>query len=236
MSANRRPKLSTLSPKFSTVSQKVLHPACGKFLSHPVLWKAVDEPPPFPHTPVDQIFLDFPNDFFSYPQIFPLLLLLLQNNLFLFSRRLEYSIFFSILSGAPPPNPGLLFVRTKSNQKPHREGTLSMGSLPYETPPPRRTQRGQRPLWIPPSIDGTYPEFLRILPWGRLLRNKLRQPPKETSIPLTGRQPKHRYPQNCRSDVKTKFSGRVVSTLIQTDWANKRGPGCPRRFLVTFYR
>ena len=39
-----------------------------------------------------------------------------------------------------------------------------MGSLPY-VPLPRDDTKGARPLWNPPSIDGTYPEFLWILPW-----------------------------------------------------------------------
>ena len=51
----------------------------------------------------------------------------------------------------------------KVGKSTHREGTLSMGSLPY-VPLPRDDTKGARPLWNPPSIDGTYPKFLWILP------------------------------------------------------------------------
>ena len=72
------------------------------------------------------------------------------------------------LSGVSPPDPDLLFPRRKSRQKgARREKPFRWGFSPV-TPSSATTQRGQSPLWNPPSIDGTYPKFLWMLPRVRL--------------------------------------------------------------------
>ena len=53
--------------------------------------------------------------------------------------------------GFQPRTPSYFLLVQKVTKNTHRGGTLSMGSLPYEPPPPRRHKRGTPvPLWIPP--------------------------------------------------------------------------------------
>ena len=58
----------------------------------------------------------------------------------------------------------------KVTKKPHREGTLSMGSRPEVTPPPHHTKGGKAPFGIP-RIDETYPKLFWILPRVRYKKN-----------------------------------------------------------------
>src|SRR5699024_2944307 len=94
-------------------------------------------------------------------------------------------------SGLPAPHPGLLFPRRKSRQKGARGGTLSMGSLPCGPHPRDDTKGGARP-----PLDSPASSILVLLFYGNsrgcITRRMFRQTPKETSISLTGRQPKHR--------------------------------------------
>ena len=82
-----------------------------------------------------------------------------------------FSRIAAILFGGPrgfhPRTPTYFSLVGKVGKSTHREGTLSTGSLPY-VPLPRDDSKGARPLWNPPSIDGTYPKFLWILPRIRL--------------------------------------------------------------------
>ena len=58
---------------------------------------------------------------------------------------------FRNLAGAPPPNPGSLFVRTKSDQKTAREEKPFRWGFSPVTPSSATTQRGApAPLWKPP--------------------------------------------------------------------------------------
>ena len=52
--------------------------------------------------------------------------------------------------GLRPRTPGYFSLAGKVPKRAHREGTLSMGSLPY-VPLPHDDTKGARPLWIPPS-------------------------------------------------------------------------------------
>ena len=62
-----------------------------------------------------------------------------------------YSPTLWALRGLRPRTPGYFLCGQKVTKKPHRGGTLSMGSLPY-VPLPHDDTKGARPLWIPPCI------------------------------------------------------------------------------------
>ena len=59
-----------------------------------------------------------------------------------------------IIWGLRPHTPGYFSLAGKVPKRAHREGTLSMGSLPYE-PHPRDDTKGACPLWNPPCIVGS---------------------------------------------------------------------------------
>ena len=53
--------------------------------------------------------------------------------------------------GLRPLAPAYFSLAGKVGKRAHREGTLSMGSLPY-VPHPRDDAKGARPLWNPPHM------------------------------------------------------------------------------------
>ena len=55
------------------------------------------------------------------------------------------------LRGLRPRTLGYFLCGQKVTKKPHRGGTLSMGSLPY-VPLPHDDTKGACPLWNPPCI------------------------------------------------------------------------------------
>ncbi len=95
----------------------------------------------------------------------------------------------------------------KVPKRAHREGTLSMGSLPY-VPLPHDDTKGAHPLWNPPSqscgLSGDPYEFHlrggnesrlapRFSPLAKtLVRRTPGESPNETCPSLTGRQAKYR--------------------------------------------
>ena len=104
----------------------------------------------------------------------------------------EKHVSFRNLMGLPAPHPGLLFVRTKSNQKTaRREKPFRWGFSPV-TPSSATTQRGApAPLWNPPHKKRP---VLNSYGYSRqcVTRRMFRQVPIETCIPLRGRQAEYR--------------------------------------------
>ena len=84
-----------------------------------------------------------------------------------------------------PRTPGYFLYGQKVTKKPHREGTLSMGSLPYEPHPRDDTKGGARPL-----LDFPARLLLVLLFFGCSrgcdTRTMLRLAPLETCPPFTG--------------------------------------------------
>ena len=69
-----------------------------------------------------------------------------------------------------------------------------------------------------------------------VVRTMFRQAPIETCIPLRGRQAEYRRPPDYRLDKKTIFSGRAVSSLIQTNWEKESKTLVLAVFRFTFGR
>ena len=103
-------------------------------------------------------------------------------------------------------------------------------------PTPATTQRGTPvPLWNPPHkkrpVLNSYGYSRRCV-----IRRIFRQVPIETCIPLRGRQAEYRRPPDYRLDKKTIFSGRAVSSLIQTNWEKESKTLVLAVFRFTFGR
>ena len=93
---------------------------------------------------------------------------------------------FRNLAGAPPPNPGSLFVRTKSDQKTAREEKPFRWGFSPVPPSSATTQRGTPvPLWNPPHRKRP---VLNFFGYSRrcVLRKLFRQAQKETCLSFTG--------------------------------------------------
>src|SRR5699024_9670853 len=104
--------------------------------------------------------------------------------------------------GFQPRTPSYFLCGQKVTKKPHKGGTLSMGSLPYgslphddtkgatpplESPQPvLRTVRG--PLWISLRGRSEFALAPRFSPKAKtLVRRTPGESPNETCLPLTGR-------------------------------------------------
>ena len=103
----------------------------------------------------------------------------------------------------------------KVGKSTHRGGTLSMGSLPYVPHPHDDTKGGEPPLESP-RIDEICPEFLWILPQVHP-KNYVSTRTKRNMSPFNRAAAEASLTTRPQIRKRTKFSGRAVPNLIETD-------------------
>ena len=106
------------------------------------------------------------------------------------------------LPGLPGPDPGHFSLVGKVTKSTHREGTLSMGSLPYGPLPHDDIKGDTCPRLQSPAglvvVLASFGNSRSCIP-----RTMFRYAPLETSISLTGRQAKFRCSQTTDQMTKT---------------------------------